>query len=101
IDSLPLLDEDEDEGEDMAEGEEDDELVEDLAAGRMAPAAEPAAKANTLKWIYAGIGGTVGLIVLVIVVNMLIPSPKPAVDDVAHQNPDPPIAPIEVEPTPP
>ena len=44
-----------------SEGDDDDELVEDLARAGRSPGAEPGAKAHDLKWIYAGVGGCVAL----------------------------------------
>ena len=54
-------------------------LVEDLVAGRMAPAPDPVSKAKTLKMVYAGIGGGVALVLLIIVVNLFLGPTKPPV----------------------
>jgi eukaryotic-like serine/threonine-protein kinase len=80
-------------------GDEDEELVEGLTPSRSMAAVEP--ETRSLKWVYAGIGGGIALILLVIVINLVIkPSKDPELNppEVARQDPEPPA--VEPEPAP-
>jgi serine/threonine-protein kinase len=88
------------EGEDVGEGAYDDELVEDLGPARSAAALPSAGQPAMMKWVYAGIGGTIALLILIFLVNLLLPSRKPDAPPKAPEEiTEAPVAP-EPEPQP-
>ena len=75
-----------------------DEMVEDLGPARPMAAPPSDQQLAMMKWVYRGIGGTIALLILIFIVNLLLPSPKTALS--AKPTEEVTEAPIAPEPEP-